>query len=102
MMQPNECQNIGEVREAIDTIDHQIIELLGKRAGYVVKASEFKNSPTEVVAIDRKKAMLAKRREWAVEVGLEPDVIEKMYILLVEYFTNAELAHWRKPEEAEK
>ena len=42
--------------------------------------------------------MLAQRRQWAENAGLEPDVIEQLYRNLVQYFINAELDHWRSSQ----
>jgi len=38
MKLPNDCENIFDIREAIDSIDKEIIDLIGKRAGYVHSA----------------------------------------------------------------
>ncbi len=40
-------------------------------------------------------AMLQQRRVWAQEEGLNPDVIEKMYTDLVNYFIEEEMKHWQ-------
>jgi isochorismate pyruvate lyase len=39
--------------------------------------------------------MLEKRRIWAQEEGLNPDVIEKLYRDLVTYFIEEELNYWQ-------
>jgi isochorismate pyruvate lyase len=39
--------------------------------------------------------MLTQRRQWAESAGLNPDVIEKIYRDLVDYFIDEELQHWR-------
>ena len=45
----------------------------------------------DVRAIDRYNAVLLARRQWAVEAGLDPDVIEQMYKLLIGHFIDAEM-----------
>ena len=40
--------------------------------------------------------MLAGRRRWAEKTGLDPDVIEEIYRILVSYFVDQELQLWRK------
>ena len=40
--------------------------------------------------------MLVQRREWAVAERVKPDVIEKLYRDLVQYFISEELQHWKK------
>ncbi|MBW4568284.1 MAG: isochorismate lyase [Tolypothrix carrinoi HA7290-LM1] len=103
MKSPDECFNIQEIRDCIDEIDKQVISDLSKRFAYVKAAAKFKNSETNVKAPDRFNSMLQSRRVWAEEVGLNPDVIEKLYRDLVSYFIDEELKHWqsnKKPEES--
>jgi len=87
---------MADIRAEIDAIDHQVVALIGKRAGYVAAASKFKTSQSSVQAPERQKAMLQQRREWAEQEGLSPDVIEQMYRDLVAYFVGEELDKWRK------
>ncbi len=95
MKEPNECSNIQEIRQEIDRIDRQIIAAFGKRFEYVKVAAKFKTSETSVKAPERVKSMLQQRRLWAEEHGLNPDVIEKLYQDLVNYFINEESKHWQ-------
>ena len=95
MKTPDECENMIDIRAEIDTIDRQVIALLGQRFGYVKAASKFKTSETSVKAPERFQAMLQQRRVWAQEEGLNPDVIEKMYSDLVNYFIEEEMKHWQ-------
>lgn len=94
MKKSEECQDMQEIRNEIDTIDKNIIDLLGARFEYVKSASKFKKNQEAVKAPERFTAMLAQRRIWAVENNLNPDVIEKMYRDLVGYFIDQELKHW--------
>lgn len=95
MKPPDECFNIQEIRDCIDEIDKQIIYDLGKRFAYVKAAAKFKTTEDSVKAPERFNSMLQSRRVWAEEVGLNPDVIEKLYRDLVSYFINEELKHWQ-------
>ncbi len=85
-----------DIRAEIDAIDHQVVALIGKRAGYVAAASKFKTSESSVQAPERQRAMLQQRREWAEQEGLNPDVIEQMYRDLVAYFVSEEMDKWRR------
>jgi len=93
---PEDCENISEIRYEIDQIDRQVIALLGERFTYVKAASQFKTSEVSVKAEDRLNSMLEQRRIWAAEKGLNPDVVEKMYRDLVNYFINEELKSWQE------
>ncbi len=95
MKQPEECSNIQDIRAQIDRIDRQIIAALGQRFKYVLAASKFKTSETSVKAPERLKLILRERRVWAQEQGLDPDVIEKLYQDLVDYFIAEELKNWQ-------
>ncbi len=94
MKTPADCQNISEIRQAIDEIDKAVIDALGNRFDYVKAASKFKTNVDSVKAADRFATMLNQRRNWAEAAGLNPDVIETMYRDLVNYFIREELQHW--------
>ncbi|GGE55298.1 isochorismate pyruvate lyase [Pedobacter psychrotolerans] len=91
---PESCQNIDEIRSAIDAIDLEVIQLIGKRFKYVKAASKFKLNEEAVKAPERFKNMLLQRRNWAGIEGLNPDVIEKVYRDLVNYFISEEIKNW--------
>jgi isochorismate pyruvate lyase len=95
MKNPDECANIHEVREEIDIIDREVIDALSKRFQYVIAAARFKTSEASVRAPDRFQAMLEQRREWALESGLNPDVVEKLYRDLVNHFIEEELKRYK-------
>ena len=94
MKPASECNNMKDIRAAIDTIDQDIIAQLGKRFAYVKAASAFKTSAIDVRAPDRFQSMLTQRRQWAEENGLGSDAIEKLYRDLVEYFIAEEMKEW--------
>ncbi len=96
MRAPEACESIEDVREAIDGLDREILRLLGRRAGYVAAAAPFKTDQKGVRAPERQKAMLAKRREWAREAGLDPDFVERLYQYIVSHFVGREMDDWRE------
>ena len=96
MKQPQDCQNIQDIREAIDSLDRDIINKFGKRFEYVKAAAKFKSNTGEVKAEERIKTMLQQRRIWATDNNLNPDLIEQLYRDLVNYFIIEELQTWRK------
>ena len=89
--QPNECDTIEDVRAAIDAIDREIVDLLGRRFQYVKAITRFKKTEAEVRAEDRYRAVIQARRQWAAEAGLNPDVVEEMYRLLIAHFIDEEM-----------
>ncbi|MGI9050801.1 MAG: isochorismate lyase [Rubrobacteraceae bacterium] len=95
MKQPENCTGIEDIRRAIDTLDREIVGLIGCRARYVEAAARFKTGESSVRAPERQQAMLRELRGWAKEECLDPDIVEKMYKDLVSYFVNREMDQWR-------
>ena len=93
-IEPDDCNNMDDIRLEIDKMDMDIISILGKRFDYVKAAAKFKTSQSSVKAPERFKAMLIQRRAWAQNEGLSPDAIEKMYRDLVNHFINEEMKHF--------
>lgn len=85
------CKSIEEVREAIDGIDHQILKLFGQRYEFVKEIVKFKTDEESVIAEARQKEVIAKRREWAEELGLNPDLFEEIYWTLMRFNVKKEL-----------
>lgn len=88
---PGECTNINEVRNEIDNIDFDLIKLLSNRFGYVREVVKYKENTNDgIEASDRRAAVIASRRKWAEEAGINPDVIENIYNTLIDYFITEE------------
>jgi isochorismate pyruvate lyase len=94
-IEPENCSGMEDIRIEIDTIDRDIIAILGKRFEYVKAAAKFKPLETSVRAPERFKAMLEQRRTWASAEALSPDAIEKMYRDLVNHFIDEEMSKWK-------
>lgn len=99
LLQPAECGGMDDIRAEIDRIDRAVVGLIGRRYQYVLAAAKFKTSATSVKAPERLTAMLARRREWAVEEGLNADMIEKLYADLVAHFIDEEMQRWKAERE---
>jgi len=93
--QPSECISMSDIRGEIDYLDESIIKLIGIRYEYVMEASKYKTSESNVRAPERFEELLIQRRGWAVKEGLNPDVIEKLYRGLINYFIDEEMVKWR-------
>lgn len=90
--QPSECTNITEVRDEIDSIDYEILKLLGLRFEYVKEVVKYKDkTANSIVAAERREAVIAQRRQWAIDHGLNPDIIEEMYRNLIQHFIAEEM-----------
>jgi tRNA-Thr(GGU) m(6)t(6)A37 methyltransferase TsaA len=98
-LEVRETRSLPETRQAIDLIDAEIIRLLGNRAGYVRQIVNFKKNTQEVRAPARYAEVMRRRREMAEAAGLNPDVVEEMYKLLVDSFIEEEMEILREREE---
>lgn len=89
---PAECTCIDDVRNEIDNLDATIIKLFATRFEYVKEVVKYKdNTRASIEAPDRRKAVLEARRRMAEQNGLSPDVIEKIYDQLIDYFIEEEM-----------
>jgi len=93
---PEACESIEDLREAIDGLDREILYLLVNRARYVAAAARFKTDQRSVRAPERQRAMLARRRGWAEEEGLDPNFVEALYQNIVSHFVGREMDHWHE------
>jgi isochorismate pyruvate lyase len=99
MKKPTECTTIEEIRAEIDRIDAEVIRLLGKRFGFVKEVVKYKNKDKDsIIAQKRYDSVVKSRRTWAVENGLNPDLIENIYKQLMNYFIGEELKIAEKEE----
>ncbi|MGC9404060.1 bifunctional chorismate mutase/prephenate dehydrogenase [Vibrio genomosp. F10] len=68
---------LNELREQIDAVDKQILDLLAQRLSLVEKVGEVKSEHgLPIYAPDREAAMLASRRHEAEKKGVPPQLIE--------------------------
>ncbi len=70
-------EKLAGLRNEIDDIDSQLVNLLKKRRTVTTKVGALKNEVgMPIYAPEREEALLTKRRQQAQEAGLNPDVIE--------------------------
>ena len=85
LIKPQACDNIQEIRDAIDVIDQEILELFAQRHEYVKEIVKFKSGDEEgIIARERKELVLKQRREWAEEKGLDAEMMEEIFRLLID------------------
>lgn len=91
-----DCKTIEEVRENIDRIDREIVELISQRSRYVGQAAKFKKSMQDVKGPARVEEIILKVRGLAVENHLDPDIIEKIYRTMIACFIDYELKAYKR------
>ena len=85
LIKPRDCDNIQEIRDAIDVIDQEIIQLFAQRHEYVKEIVKFKSGDEEgIIAKERKELVLKQRKAWAEERGLDAKMIEEIFRLLID------------------
>ncbi|SHK07130.1 prephenate dehydratase [Desulforamulus aeronauticus] len=80
---------LQSLRSDIDLIDRQLVQLLGKRLKLVKRVGELEQqqgSVKEPSPPKEQQVQVAAIRQLAVQQGLSPDVVEKSYRLLLDYF----------------
>ena len=102
MKLPEHCDDINEIRTEIDHLDHQIIQLLGKRLGYVKAALRIRNEEDGDEFAQRFQTMLRDRRKWAEAEGLNPDIVECVYRDLINRFIKEEMKAWQRANNVDK
>ncbi|WP_345980156.1 chorismate mutase [Sulfurimonas sp. HSL3-2] len=94
-MSIKQCSSLEEVREEIDKLDDQIVELIAKRNRYIHQAASFKESVEEVKAPERVDAVIQKVRSKALSLNLSPNLISKLYKIMINEMVESEIAEFR-------
>jgi isochorismate pyruvate lyase len=81
---PEACESIADIRNAIDEIDQEIINLHALRDSYVREIVKFKTDEVDIIARERQALVLNQRKAWASEKGLDPELFEKLFELIIE------------------
>jgi isochorismate pyruvate lyase len=91
-----EADSLDEVRQNIDFIDQQIVQLLGERHFYIKQAAKFKTSPGDVKAPARVEIVIAKVRNVAIQNDIDADMVETIYRTMIDCFIKSELKEFEK------
>lgn len=83
---PEACRTMAELREHIDRIDRDLLDLLSKRAACIDRAIVLKQKeglPARTTG--RVAEVIAKVRDGAMSRGLDPDLVERLWTELIEW-----------------
>jgi isochorismate pyruvate lyase len=95
MKDPKQCKSVEEIRECLDELDLQIIELLAERQGYINEIVKFKIDEEDIIANVRQQEVINLRRKWAEINKMDPDLIEDLYKTLIQFNIQKELNIFR-------
>lgn len=95
MKAADQCKDLNDIREAIDTFDRQIVSLLAQRLSYVLAAAQFKPDLASIPAPARVDQMLTARYRWAVEEGLDPEFVIALFHHIIPWYIATQTAHWQ-------
>lgn len=95
---PGDCNGLEDVRQALDTIDREIVALLGMRLGYVREAARFKPDAGAIPAPERVEAMLSDRESWSDAEGLPPDFTVPLFAQIIRWYIRQQTRHWHETQ----
>ena len=94
ILPPADCTTMTEVRAGVDDVDRRIVELLGRRFGYMDAAARIKPAREAVRDEWRKADVKAKVDAAAAAVGIDRVLVERLYEDLIETSIAHELVRW--------
>ncbi len=94
-MELRQCTTLAEVREEVDKLDDQIVELIGARNAYIHQAARFKETIDEVKAPERIDSVIQHVRHKALKLGVSPNMMTDLYTLMINEMVESEIAEFR-------
>jgi isochorismate pyruvate lyase len=82
---PENCESMRDVRQAIDSLDEQLLTILGQRIKYIERAAQIKTSIDTIRDDERIDAIIAKRSAQAAEYGYSDEIVASLFRALIEY-----------------
>jgi len=89
------CNSLQEVRDEIDKIDTQLVDLISERSHLIRQAAAFKNSVDEVKAEDRIDNIMQRVRKRAIELNINPNMISDLFTIMINEMVETEIAEFR-------
>ena len=82
---------LAEIRENIDKIDDQLVELLALRIYYALEALKYKKNEAEIRGCDRVQIVLDKVKQKALAKDAPSDTIVNIYKAIISELTELQL-----------
>ncbi len=90
-----DCNDLAEIRAAIDIIDNKIVELVANRSSYVKEVAKFKLSVDDVADPKRVQFVIDSKKELAQRYGAPPTLVESIYEMMLDFFLEEEVKVWK-------
>ena len=84
ILDPADCSTMAEVRAGVDEVDRRIVTLLQRRFGYMNAAARIKPDRSAVRDEWRKADVLAKVDGSAADLGVDRQLMARLYEDLIE------------------
>jgi isochorismate pyruvate lyase len=94
-METKSCHSLQEAREAIDKVDSQIVALIAERNDYIKQIAHFKTTIDEIKSEDRVADVISHVRARAIELDLNPNLINDLYVQMIDGMVESEVAEFR-------
>lgn len=76
---------LSTLRLMIDTLDHELLQLLSRRMALVAEAAAFKQAHgLPIHDEERERRVLGDRQRWAGELGLPSDQVDALFRLMLQ------------------
>ena len=90
-----DCKTLKELRSEVDRIDEEIIKLIARRNDYIKQAAKFKTSIEDVKSPERIEQVMQNARKKAIELGVNPNMIEELFRIMIDEMVETEIAQFR-------
>jgi len=93
---PDACASLGELREAIDTLDARLVALMAVRQAYVERAARLKSGREQIRDPARAEEVVAKVIAEGRRAGLSAGIAEPVWRTLIEVSVEHEFGEFDK------
>lgn len=85
-----DCTDMSQVREEIDRLDKELVDLMAQRFAYVDRAWQLKANPGDAYVPWRIQQVIDKVKAHAEEKGLPPELTEALWRQMIGWFVQYE------------
>ena len=93
---PEDCENMQEVRAGVDALDQELVRLMAKRQAYMSAAARIKGERAAVYDAARIEDVVAKVLQTASQYGLSSAIAEPVWREMIKRCIAYEFEQWDK------